>query len=599
MRVPKPTNGGKARSDYVEVDPSRLCLEMLTQLWTRDRDSRDPSSRWMPLGSQLIDGKNFSFDVTEVVERLERSISELKAQLKAVGSDEAKRMSQDILEPLMALSEVFRLIGSGQVPLAANKTTEVIMDLSGNLQALAWDMNQNEAYAAGMEAYGDHVNQEAEKVLEVATQKIRKAQLLNEDTYLEWAGAAEKVLDAVRSLEPIEQKLEMMATQCVKELSEWQAKLASDSVQLKEDKLFLETDWAYDAKFFLMSPDKSQADAIHEKLLRVRGIIRKWSTRLEEAEKARETLSTAARQEVYKQRAVVTTHCSVLIKYSPILGDWHRKHEKQGLPLPCDMYDGLIPKEDYDQAIVYNTDARWGPRNTEKRLLSLLARVESSADTRLKLDIQLAKARTAADEVEAALRAIEGPPAVSSPASTLPARSAETRITPVNGTKASSPAKRDDKTAESRDTLLLSSERAEEIYEMMICIGYVVTMGSAFLSNTQVTPALEMLVLLQKITETEVSLYKEAVRELSKGPGQREQVKSSKRVISRAKQSNHRWIHYKIAKNWVLRITHRSAPYCESLLKKHALTEDAIRAARAKRREIKDDEYDSRNEGSS
>ena len=264
-----------------------------------------------------------------------------------------------------------------------------------------------------------------------------------------------------------------------------------------------------------------------------------------------------------------------------------RRFMREGMLLPYDLEDGkLISKERFEESERFRKSTRWAPRTCRDRIEGLLRSASAilEEEPRLSDEFQgvISDALTDIGSLRETTQAEAAPPSSLVPAEGEPIAQAADAESFDPGVTA--------------EIVLpfVRPARTQELYELVKCVGFVLTCKVAMFAQSRIRAMLEVLIYLDQATEQEVELYDSAVLALSNQHGQRERVDQSTYVIKRWRKTSATWIQYKPnpKKNtWGLKLAARCAPDAEALMERKGLTSDAIRAARDRRRAAKDEAW--------
>ena len=133
--------------------------------------------------------------------------------------------------------------------------------------------------------------------------------------------------------------------------------------------------------------------------------------------------------------------------------------------------------------------------------------------------------------------------------------------------------------------------RLEEIYELILCVGYTLTCKRPHLSFSNIRAMLRVLQYTGIVNEDEFAFYLDSLEARSKQAGEREYRKEGQKVLSLWQESRATWI------DWVPRpglryINHQLKLTCHAgervkneLLSRHRISVEQIQKAHAQRRE--------------
>lgn len=615
LRVPV---SGRVRQDdgyaFIEVDPADLDISILKQLWRHEHD-RGGTSRYCP--DQSIDSLvKWEVSVTELTERLRRVLDDVSRQVRDQG-DAGELVDNQLIGKLSRLEQVFESIGQARPGDAEATLVELLYDLMGGLTVIAAELALRSTVASGMEAYGDHVaekeekiKEERERIAQEAAAKVAAADSVNFDFYAEWTEAAEGLRHAVLALREMEDSLRPMVSQIQREMEEWRMKLLPGDAEVAEAIRFLNEDFQPKALAFITKGTAEDCAEMADIFKQARDHIDLLDLHEMGAEETRLRLHRSVQSQILPKKAAIASHCAGLSEHGPKLRDFHKKLNSSGCSAPYEFRgEGLITQKEYEEAVVFLRDPLWSPLNAKHRLDGLIARATSLVRDQLKLPHDEVRSHIEAaqtffsdvdrtmTELSSDLEAASAEPAEdASPAGLEPATvgEAEQEAGQENSLESDTPTVFHPQETEAggSDPPLLQpcvstdSQRAAELYNLVICVGYVLTCKTTFLAASTIKALLDVLPFLDIATEAEIAQHRAEVLRLSHRAEQRETVTDRKKATDRWRRTDCRWISYSPrGKQWRLKLAEKSGPLAVRLMTKHGLTRDGIKDAHRRKKE--------------
>lgn len=608
LELPVPKGNGDAVK-HVEIDQARWTRARAEQLFQKIRDGREKTSRWMPLASceTLLGDK---IDLSEVIDVLNEVLKEIRPQITVFG--EAGEMLIPILDKLQGFEQVFKLLEAFNVPAAAHELSTLIWDLLPVLIAPADEIFQATSTAEGMVAYGEHVqsetdkykrrtDEEKERVIAESDERVRQA----EDNYLKhyeaWAASAKALIATVDQLEEIEKGLRSEVNLTESELTGWKNRLKLSDERMAEAAEFLSEDFPS-----LIIPLNARGEP--EDIPEMRELIEKATIYIEfcqnlcsQAEDTRETLYSIISNSMLTIRPRIRILCDDLKKHSKDLKRFCKQHSED-TPLYQALDGAFIEQEDYEKALAILKDMNWAPIGTDQRLNGLMNKAVSLTSSGIELPhdsvgrhIDLAQYYI--NEGNAIISDMSGKPGdmpPDSPSQSEPATSSQSDDQP--STESMAPRASYLTTVSTAEpkvqrSTTKDSSRAKELYELVICVGYVLTCKKPFLAFSTIKAMLDTLPFIKNargeaiVTPVESDALRPAVLDLSHRAGQRETVRDRKQVTPRTKTIQTLWISYSPRKEqWGLKMTHFAETEALELIKKHSLSVESLRQAHTDKR---------------
>ncbi|MBI4098925.1 hypothetical protein HY442_00160 [Candidatus Parcubacteria bacterium] len=557
LRIPVPGGRGD-QSEFVEVDPDRLHLGVLTDIYERlgpgqaGVQRRGARSGLKPaLGA--ANTIRSDIDPAEVIHVLADLLVECRKALEPYR--EAGEQVGQILPDEENFRALIEALVRGRLEAAKDALTELLYRTMGASCTLADQLDQAQTHASAMEA--------SRESLDAA---LREAPAITEQLYIGWAEAADTLNRSVQALAATEKDLETLLREAKGVNRAWQALISDQHPVIAEamKRLDLSADsfnlWAFSC---LGQPSATiDPQRIAEARRHIEACREQERLTQDAWQKTRDSVHQATAPRVPEIQRM-----SLWLEGATINLQRFESHTKADVARPYDIKSGaLISAEDYQRASAHLTDPRWSPRAAQRRLEGIAASAMALVREMPRLPESVLAALTQAGQYLQQLEQLEQLPP-----------------TPVHkGSAEASPA--------------LPQARVEELYELVICAGCVLTCTPKLLAQSNIEALLEVLVQLNCCSKEEAETYQPTVVSRSQMPGEREEIPSGVSVRERWELSKARWLAYRVPRvpRLCLKLTETAGRSVPTLLAKHRLSEAEIRTAHQKRRELKLQQHQAR-----
>ncbi len=555
LKVPVP--GGRSdQSEFVEVDPARLHLGVLTDIYERlgpgqaGAQRRGARSGLRPALGAANTIRN-DIDPAEIIQALADLLAECRKALEPYG--EAGEQVGQTLPDEENFRAFIETLAHGRLEAAKNALTELFYGVMGASCALAGQLKQTQTYASAMEA--------SRESLDAA---LREAPAITEQLYIDWAEAADTLNRSVQALAATERDLETLLREAKGANRTWQTLISGQHPVIAEamKRLDLSADsfnlWAFSC---LGQPN---ATTDPQRIAEARRHIEACRQQERLAQDAWQQTRDSVHQAT-APRVPEIQRMSLWLEEATVNFQQFEARIKPGVARPHDVKSGaLINAEDYQRASTYFADPRWSPRTAQRRLEGLAANAMALVREMPRLPESVLAALTQSEQYLQQLEQIAQLPP------------------PPEPIRKAGPA--------------LRQARIEELYELIICAGCVLTCTPKRLAQSNIGALLEVLAQLNCCNEEEAAAYQPAVVARSQITGEREEISSEVSVHERWKLSKARWLVYRVPRvpRLCLKLTETAGRSVPALLAKHSLSEAEIRAAHQRRRELKLQQHQTR-----
>ncbi len=540
---------GKNGFVFVEVDLDKLKSSVLTDIYER-ADSVGKSRYVKAMGADLriTDG----VDTSSLLETVQTVTEQCRDNLQQIG--ESGGQVYALLECLN-IAGMLETLGRMDCHGAEDQAREALYAFMSKACELAQKM-------ADCQANAQNAMDGIDGMHEVGVLAAKE----NDEFYLTWAKACEDLVNLVACLDGMESDLQTHLEDFTKARTEWMRVLEAAQT---EAVLFLDSGTnSFMLRTFSYRDTPEGRPEMVEAVRKAVEYIEQLNTQKDWAQDAWLVYDRKVFTVIAPRRLEIQRLCTEL-------GDaWKRLNEKErapdNVPRPHQVHDGLISEELYQHAQRLMHDPKWGKRTTEKRLTTLIDKIDEQRGTKPELPTEVREV------VKVALRHIELVQEQWRRDST-PAPPAVAQI-PDATFKADAP--RCDQTA-----------APDQVYEMVVAIGYVVTCRTNVFCGTTANAMLKTLAILGKISEEDVKRYSADINDRVRRERSPNPIPDGG-IVQAFKTNTERWIFYRNQKGiWINKLTRASEEFAMELMRKHELTREGIKTAFHQMREARNAAY--------
>lgn len=573
--------------DYIPVDPGRLHLGIVTELWVRSSE-RGNSIRFerAPWAGHLTTS---SFDPALMRETLQRIREEWETSLTAMG-DVGEQLWREQLRDL-PWEEVFNELARGRVEAANEHIQTILYTLLSLTASLVTELTKASVTAQNML-----------RTAELLSETIVQKETVTERIYLEWAEAADTIVSRVDQLSEIERGAISLRDRLVERRADLGRQIGDDTVEIMRLLQFLDGD--ADIQGFLVAayvarsaPEQREGMTSHiAEARRYIGICQSLLLRVQSEWKK----GGADGSQILQEHGVVQSLTSDL----NIAVVTFRKHERQFGALaarPSDLLDGdIIPPDRYQRAEELLRDPGWAPDTACRRIQSLLGTVFDLSDDTPVFSGDTAYAISQAEE---AIRILEAGP--EERGTVVPTRSFRPKAAGARAEapSVSSPLRPSDTTAPADRAPAPVGEvdprRVEELYELVCIVGYVLTSNAQYFAQSSIRAMLEVVQRIGCCSAEDVVLYLESVSERSKRDGERELITDKSQVVARWRLTKCGWVQFQNRGRWCLKLAQKRGAELAKAMRARGITDAMVREAQRARRTERREAWEERKRKSS
>ncbi len=589
LRYPTPDGKGY---DYVQVDASRLDRGTL-QLFQRVA-ARGQSFKYMRVNGQetFFERPMDTHGLTDLLYDFEQQCNGI---LDTCG--EAGQLVKAELMGILNLQQVLQAIANSDELEAISLLKEKLYSFMSGISTIADKLCKTDQVASGMTVAYDN-----------ATQALENSDSIALVIYKPWADCAKWIAITHDEIVSLRQQLTELKERAEAAKANWESMLTmenqcvADAIQFLKlkDNCFLEELYCVLGG---APPDPGFKQQVEE--------ARRHLGAIAQAQKDAQQLFTQSQTDIrddLDQHATVLKQ--VMVHWHTQIGtfDWYQQFAKNGVLKPPHLFlpGKYIDTNEYEFAELVAASEDWRPQRLGNELELLVASIERLFYTPPQLTEHVADVVQATERylgmLPEILEAEPQPEPTHEPAEPAPQSEpgeSETfrepePLTPPLAAEPSGPQSAQPPLADLEDE---SSEiplpvpesydeaRAQELYELIICAGYVITCNDKFIASSSVNSLLETVQLLKKCSKDEAGTFAPVLRTMVADPTQSENLKGEKAPVikKRWELSTKTWLIYDVnqrsARRNTIKLTSGQFQHAYNLMVKHDLTIDNIRRA--------------------
>ncbi|MFA4954864.1 MAG: hypothetical protein WC641_06140 [Patescibacteria group bacterium] len=544
IRVPHP-NGEET---YVEIDLSRVSLEVLTEIYTKTYGDRDRKIRYIRAhGTEAL--VNTGLNATEILRQLDETTQECRERLVDAGTAGEEVMA---LFEALGMRELLEALCALDCDLVAQRLRHGLYGFMGKATKLAGN------YAEALEAA------QQSKVKELAAYAVIEAS--NSDTdrlYLEWDKAINDMNASVVRLEEIEVGLRKELEKVLKLRDDWSKLLAADHPDIILATKTLTGDQGFEIKTFRYRGEPERRAEMESLMDEARKALAKLNSLEAAAQDGWERYGTKIFQEIFPLRAEIQETAEKLGKAWQVMSEKESSLDKSS-PRPHQIHGALVTPAEYEQATARMRDQKWGRKTAENRLFHVINGINDMRGNKpclpeeIREDMRLAERRIErlchelADAKKTRSATVPPPPPPPVAASESVAQQPKTRAT------------------------IEPNQIARHYYEIILAIGYVLTCNRNGFIGTTLYSVLMITHYLGKCGTEHIETLRGLVEPLIQADQETVEFKG---CVERLETSDKTWLNYHNHRVWVIKMTPHGAEAGKANLLKHGFTETQVREA--------------------
>lgn len=567
LRVPVP--GGDAY-EYVRVDRARITQELITQLYTRER-SRQGASRYFPVsGSGHTNADHMDLSpLLETVHDLLLSYTPGFQELGPVGEETLRTLSEGL-----TFERMFASLARGEISVATREWEGILHSLLAQALSLASRLHATDNHASSVAVGIEQISATFE---ENNSARLRIYDAVVDGSLL--------LLHTTARLDTIEEGLSALEQEVDGAISRWQEQLSADSEPYASARTFFggsDDDVGFNLQAFQFNRNPSLYEGDEPDTMLAQLHLEECQEALTRIQEEWRLLQERVHREIIPVRATIAELCADLGKGSRAIREYRRAfgatHQP---PLELDAFREKITPAQFKAGGELADDHRWGPSTTKSRLDSLCSRMIARLEKPM-LPSAVERLLDQAERLLAQMQTTESPAGDPIQKVLSPSPDSSASHSTESGSGAGGP------------ETTIDPRRAQEIYELVKCVGFVLTCNHHHLAATTVRAMLDVLRFMGRVSPEEAELYRSELYKLSRASGERVHTDDGKRVSALRKSSQATWIAFETKKQKRLKMTVQGGRRTEPLLARHQLTTDQIKTAHEGRRAEQEELHRSR-----
>jgi hypothetical protein len=572
MKYPSPSGDWQ----YIQIDPKRINPGMLTELYHLEKGPGpgDRSKYRRVLGAEVVANPNL--DVSDVLEAVRQMQQQLSDSLEALGPT-GEQIRDEFLNE-MDLSGMINQIASGQVSAASDSVRTYFWTLVAAFSDIVSKLQALETTVGGMHISVEISSEMAKRAAATALDSAEIAEKL----YWEWAEWISELTTSVRNLDSKERFLRERLRPFQSAQMNWQDLTEVDHQTHRDLLDFLR---GGDDPFIVVAAERASRDRseLNETIKKAESLISACRSIEKQGQGSWKRFQRDFSQNVEGSKSEIQSICAKLAEATRKVNDFENRFEGDTLR-PYQVGDApAIEKAEYEESKQILSSSKWSPERAKVRILGLITTIQRSLGPCPKLP----------DDVIAAIDRIEEE--IENIRSDWKAEDAlvEESVYPVPlprySTIPPSPG----------EEIAIDSDRLQELYELVICVAYVLTCNKKFLARSNMRALLGVIQYLNLCTIAEGKAYRKALEARSTQPGERETYEE--KFGQTWAESEATWLYFNPAnvepdqrpkaRKLVLKLSQCAGNQARNLMRMKGLDEDQIREARQRR---KDDQLEAR-----
>ncbi len=587
LRLPVPED---REPRFIRVDFDRLDKSALGILYERSKtgSGRSPNQYVRILGSECW--LNTPADTSEIKGVARDILDQISVSLQGFGQA-GKMIQEQILDPF-CLEPFIDALAKSDSSLAAEELQALLYAFMGGLGTIANELSHTDQLASGMTL-----------AFEAEQASVDDSKAFRDNLYLEIAALAEKIIKTVEKLKELESKLEMSVLEIDEALQQWTNLIDTSNPQILEASNFLDGDDSFILRAFnyRREPEKYTISIVE-------GDIKTAEHHSALCRKNEENaVGIWAEKKEYADNQVLPESQSIKL-LTQSLAEIRKRFNDILAMLPADspkafmVLGSIISKETYQKAEKLLKDSHWSTEawGCQRRLESLVESALSLVKHRPRLPKTLVSIVGNAEDAIKELKKLLERSAI--PTSVVvevqPQEISRTNFT-YDTPESRDPVANlelDETTPVTSHQIECNPQRLEQLYELLICVGYVATCNNRYVSSSRVHTLLRIMTQANLCSEAEAIAYSESIKERVK-ENDSERIEDTKKtkVSDRWEKSKARWLIYDIMTKpprWgAIKLTRCSMALALSLMTKYGLKEDQISLAHKQFKEITKEKF--------
>ncbi len=584
---------------YYEVDPSRLQLDQMRELYTKDHSGREPKSTYIKVLGAL-EHLSAHTDATPVIDALHEVCESMALTFEGMG-EEGINVRDEYVRNVRLLIPVISEISAGHTQHASDLIRDFVYALFSDGVQLATKLDNLTSHVSGMQVGVDALKDAYENT---------DSQVKN--VYLDWAVQCLEFLKLLAVIEEFELEIQIMDEEVAFFNAQCNTSHGHSPVYKKAIDFFdgdvTEGSEGFIDQAYLFSRRTGEEPDVENSIKSAIQIARNMMSACDNAfsvlYRPWHTLKsslTKFQRDAMEKRDRYSEALSGMYNY---LKDKETTYGRKSLN--AILGEDTISSQQLETLYQKLDDPKWDPKRCKERqtkdinglliALSIEPRMPSKYTDKASTALDLLEKCEAKLNSKTESRSVSHTTRTTKNDSVAVVPRAFPSVATVIGSmrKTEIPHAQVVSSSQSNDANMI-----ETLYELVQCVGYVLTCKIPFLARSNIRAMLDIVEILGVVHETDLKKRFGADVE-KRSLKDREKVNDSSVVITRFRESRSVWIDYFDVKKPLMRLkmTQHAGQSAYSLLQKYGLTESQIRDVHTAKRSAGRAEYEARKRAS-
>ncbi len=470
--------------------------------------------------------------------------------------DQAESLKK--LVPKEQLASLINKLSRNQLSEAEEILQEWLYEFMGNLSDLSTKLHTLETTASGMtESYQD-IHEAWQKSGDISTNLVIK-----------WAEAAQGLVKAVYNLDDLESKLKNIISLAGKSRQSWENLVDPKNPSIARALSFFSISGGFNEKaLILIGKPVIELEDCGSLITEALDLI----TTCKQLERDARNRWTIERDRLIQLSLDIPREIGMLMQPLKENQKWFNEYAEgfrndKVLLKPYQVDEGkLISQDDFNWAEQISQMEEWKPLVCKNRLEHYAQTIQFSAREMPQLPIELTREIADAERyiilIQESLQAFK--PVFKAAAAPAPI--------PPSPLSHSAP----------KPSLEIDAQRMKELYEIAICIGFVLTSNSNYFSSSRINSLLDLAFRAGKCSKKEIELYSPVIEEFIEVQGLIEDA-SKGNLVKIWKTSKKTWVRednllqYNKERTWGMKLSQNQDQLAYELLGKHKLQVNSLK----------------------
>ncbi len=599
--------------DYVQIDPARASLNMLTELWTKARQQGGDIKYVHAFGYENLISKQHNTD--ELDELIEQVLHPMQVAIDG-NSPETSATLSSLTTDIRKLKDVFASIGSGQIKDAEHKLRDLLWSIQSTVCTIASLLEFIQEEVSGLNS---------------VNQSWQNASQLSDDArgwYDDWSEQAMKIIEYVGALKGFRSTIESETQRATIGKRHFDQSVAEAQVIYSESLLFLDDpeslghdNFCERAQAFSVDCSKEDRTAMEQDIASAREHIARCRDLAKALHEDWVNGRTVLVQKSVQLNRDITRCVNALL---------HSRNSFTGLrdgifadkPAPFSLNDPAISEEDFCLAMQYVDSSEWIPSRAKSRLVALaqalpehygsepecsaeleramsfamqhIERIESDwrhedqksgADENQSFGFVMptfGKSSSSDDEEDDDSVSAESRPSATDRAIIKPSAAQTLARRNGNGSGQDAASQKGGIEATIDLEILYSRATFDQVHDLLLCCGYVITCNASGISLSNANALLKTVRKLNLVHPRILNVYWDRMQDYIEEPDRCTIVQERSNLTRMWRSASTPWVKtlQPINKWCWMKVSPYAREMCQFLMAKYGITAEQIRAAK-------------------